>query len=48
MPSMSNAGVGTQLAAYGFQVFTDKHLEIGVEWARNWSNNSRARMPSFH
>ncbi len=32
----------TQLAAYGFQVFTDKHLNIGVEWARELEQQLRS------
>src|SRR6266850_3985458 len=32
----------TQLAAYGFQVFTDKHLSIGVEWARELERQLRS------
>src|SRR5215510_1497124 len=32
----------TQLAAYGFQVFTDRHLSIGVEWARQLEQQLRS------
>jgi hypothetical protein len=32
----------TQLAAYGFQVFTDKSLNIGVEWARELERQLRS------
>ncbi|MBI3417762.1 MAG: AAA-like domain-containing protein [Verrucomicrobia bacterium] len=32
----------TQLAAAGFQVFTDKHLSVGVEWAKEIERQLRS------
>ena len=32
----------TQLAGYGYQVFTDKHLNVGVEWATELEQQLRS------